>query len=147
MFRHILIFSLVFLLLTDESDAWRRRVFRRIGRRIGRAVRKVVKGAGKAAVAIAKAKAVIGTVKTVAAAVGKRSVDNNVFTINVCNFSSFDLNDNNVITEDEVDTLIEMTGAVDLDQFFELIDINKDGQITLQEYNDSNIIMESCLVK
>ncbi|XP_061182430.1 EF-hand calcium-binding domain-containing protein 1-like [Saccostrea echinata] len=141
MFRQILVFSLVFLLLTEESDAWRRR-----WRRVGRAVRRIGKAIGKAAKVVGTVKTAVAVAKT-AAALGKRSIDDNVITLNFCNFSSFDLNDDDIITESEISTLIEMTAAVDLDQFFELIDINKDGEVTPKEYNNSNIIMENCVVR
>lgn len=45
--------------------------------------------------------------------------------MNVCDFRSFDLDDDQRISETELSTLIDITGFVDLDEFFEKMDVNK----------------------
>nr|XP_011438522.2 uncharacterized protein LOC105336047 [Crassostrea gigas] len=131
MFRYFLIFSLTFLLLTEDvSGGWRRR-FRKF-------VRKAVK--------VAKTVATVHTVAKVAGAVvGKRSTDDEIFSLNVCNFNSFDLDDDQKISETELSTLIDITGAEDLDEFFEKLDVNKDDAVTIQEYKSSQLIKETCI--
>ncbi|XP_011438522.3 uncharacterized protein [Magallana gigas] len=131
MFRYFLIFSLTFLLLTEDvSGGWRRRF------------RKFVRKAAK----VAKTVATVHTVAKVAAAVvGKRSTDDEVFSLNVCNFNSFDLDEDQKISETELSTLIDITGAEDLDEFFEKLDVNKDDAVTIQEYKSSQLIKEICI--
>jgi hypothetical protein len=48
-----------------------------------------------------------------------------VVTVDICQFSSFDLDNDNIVSEEEVDVIIQMTGLLDLDQFFEQLDANK----------------------
>lgn len=48
-----------------------------------------------------------------------------IFSLNVCNFNSFDLDEDQKISETELSTLIDITGAEDLDEFFEKLDVNK----------------------
>lgn len=48
-----------------------------------------------------------------------------VLSLNVCDFRSFDLDDDQRISETELSTLIDITGFVDLDEFFEKLDVNK----------------------
>lgn len=91
--------------------------------------------------------------------------------MNVCDFRSFDLDDDQRISETELSTLIDITGFVDLDEFFEKLDVNKgkadtsltnkdelkriisihlslifyaDDVVTIEEYNSSQIIKEAC---
>ncbi|XP_052685735.1 uncharacterized protein LOC128165358 [Crassostrea angulata] len=131
MFRYFLLFSLTFLLLTEDvNGGWRRRF------------RKFVRKAAK----VAKTVATVHTVAKVAGAVvGKRSTDDEIFSLNVCNFNSFDLDDDQKISETELSTLIDITGAEDLDEFFEKLDVNKDDAVTIQEYKSSQLIKEICI--
>lgn len=48
-----------------------------------------------------------------------------MFELNVCDFQSFDLDDDQRISETELSILIDITGLMDLDEFFEQMDNNK----------------------
>lgn len=62
-----------------------------------------------------------------------------IFSLNVCNFNSFDLDDDQKISETELSTLIDITGAEDLDEFFEKLDVNK-GKIDILKYTNETFI-------
>ncbi|XP_052685737.1 uncharacterized protein LOC128165359 [Crassostrea angulata] len=128
MFRYFLVFSLAILLLTEDVHAWRR-------------IKKFLR---KAAKVIKTAHTIHTVVKVAATVLGKRSTNDQVFSLNVCDFRSFDLDDDQRISEKELSTLIDITGFVDLDEFFEKLDVNKDDVVTIEEYNSSQIIKEAC---
>ncbi|XP_048763330.2 uncharacterized protein LOC125671583 [Ostrea edulis] len=128
MFRYLLVFSLVFLLITEDVCAWRR--FRRFIR--------------KAKEKVAKVARVVATFRTAGAVLGKRSTDDDVLKLDICQFSSFDLDNDNNISDSEINVLIEMTGMDDLDEFFEQLDINKDDKVTIEEHTNSRLIKEAC---
>eukprot|EP00105_Crassostrea_gigas_P019889 XP_011438521.1 PREDICTED: uncharacterized protein LOC105336047 isoform X3 [Crassostrea gigas] len=130
MFRYFLLFSLTFLLLTDDvTGGWRRRF------------RKFVRKAAK----VVKTAATVHTVAKVAAGVvGKRSTDDEIIRVNVCDFYSFDLDGDQQISETELSTFIDMTGFQDLDEFFEKLDVNQDDVVTIEEYINSPLIKENC---
>ncbi|XP_048762810.2 uncharacterized protein LOC125671279 [Ostrea edulis] len=135
MFRYLLVFSLVFLLITEDVCAWGR--LRRIWRRIKRGVKKVTE-------VIATAKTVSTIAKAAAVTLGKRSTDDDVLKLDICQFSSFDLDNDDNISDSEISILIEMTGMMDLDEFFEQLDINKDDKVTIEEHTNSRLIKEAC---
>lgn len=62
-----------------------------------------------------------------------------IFSLNVCNFNSFDLDDDQKISETELSTLIDITGAEDLDEFFEKLDVNK-GKMDILKYTNETFI-------
>lgn len=59
--------------------------------------------------------------------------------MNVCNFNSFDLDEDQKISETELSTLIDITGAEDLDEFFEKLDVNE-GKIAILKYTNETFI-------
>ncbi|XP_052685734.1 uncharacterized protein LOC128165357 [Crassostrea angulata] len=142
MFRYLLVFSLTFLLLTEDVYAWRR--LRKFFRKVGRVIKRIPKEAANAVKTIAQVRTAVDAVKGVGAAVGKRSTDDEIFELNVCDFQSFDLDDDQRISETELSILIDITGLMDLDEFFEQMDNNKDDVVTLEEYNSSQLIKEAC---
>nr|XP_022319037.1 uncharacterized protein LOC111121866 isoform X1 [Crassostrea virginica] len=131
MFRYVFIFSLVFLLVTDEVSAWRR-------------IRKFFKRVGRFAARTAKTAVAVGTAIKAVSAVGKRSVNDEAYQVDICRFDSFDLDADQQITETELSILIDITGLVDLDELFEKLDVNKDDVVTKEEYANSTFIKEAC---
>lgn len=92
---------------------------------MGRVIKRIPKEAANAVKTIAQVRTAVDAVKGVGAAVGKRSTDDEMFELNVCEFQSFDLDDDQRISETELSILIDITGLMDLDEFFEQMDINK----------------------
>lgn len=118
-----------------NSESWRRRRFRRIGRairRIGRTVQTVNTAVG-----------VIRAVGAIAGA-GKRSADDVLPDINVCDFSTLDLNKDNDVDEEELITLIQMSGLEELEDLFKKLDKDGNKKITQEEFDSSDIIDEVC---
>lgn len=134
-FRYLTILLLICLLTIDHSESWRRRRFRRIGRairRIGRTVQTVNTAVG-----------VIRAVGAIAGA-GKRSADDVLPDINVCDFSTLDLNKDNDVDEEELITLIQMSGLEELEDLFKKLDKDGNKKITQEEFDSSDIIDEVC---
>ncbi|XP_048762811.1 uncharacterized protein LOC125671280 [Ostrea edulis] len=129
MFRYLLVFSLVVLLITEDVCAWRR---------IKTVLDKVDKGVRRVRRLVDSAKTVLSIFN------GKRSTDDDVLKLDICQFSSFDLDNDNSISDSEINVLIEMTGMDDLDEFFEQLDINKDDKVTIEEHTNSRLIKEAC---
>lgn len=75
-FRYLLVFSLTFLLLTEDVYAWRR--LRKFFRKVGRVIKRIPKEAANAVKTIAHVRTAVDAVKGVGAAVGKRSTDDEV---------------------------------------------------------------------
>lgn len=61
-----------------------------------------------------------------------------IVSLNVCDFHSFDLDDDQRISETELSILIDITGIVDLDEFFKKLDINK-GKVDTLLYTKINL--------
>ena len=57
-----------------------------------------------------------------------------VLTIDICQFSSWDLDNDNSVTDTEIDVLIEMTGLLYLDQLFEELDTNKGNSFSIERF-------------
>ncbi|XP_048761675.1 uncharacterized protein LOC130054449 [Ostrea edulis] len=129
MFRYLLVFSLVIILITEDVCAWRR---------IKTVLDKVDKGVRRVGRFIDSAKTILSIFN------GKRSTDDDVLKLDICQFSSFDLDNDNSISDSEINVLIEMTGMVDLDEFFEQLDINKDDKVTIEEHTNSRLIKKAC---
>ncbi|XP_062585265.1 uncharacterized protein LOC134246940 [Saccostrea cucullata] len=64
----------------------------------------------------------------------KRSTENVVPGIDICNFNLLDLNDDNSVTKEELDILIQSTGRVELEELYEKLDQDNDGIVTQEEY-------------
>lgn len=75
-FRYLFVFSLTFLLLTEDVYAWRR--LRKFFRKVGRVIKRIPKEAANAVKTIAQVRTAVDAVKGVGAAVGKRSTDDKV---------------------------------------------------------------------
>lgn len=138
-FRYLTILLLICLLTIDHSESWRRRRFRRFTRRIGRAIRRI----GRTVQTVNTAVGVIRAVGAIAGA-GKRSADDVLPDINVCDFSTLDLNKDNDVDEEELITLIQMSGLEELEDLFEKLDKDGDKKITQVEFDSSDIIDEVC---
>ncbi|XP_062595094.1 uncharacterized protein LOC134256470 [Saccostrea cucullata] len=171
LFRRCLVILIITCLLTQEVEGWRRirKFFRKAGRFIGRKVIPTVikvkavvdtaksahenikdtfekgkdpgeriESAGKA---VKDAKEVIDIIKSLK----KRSTIEGTSQLNLCEFSTFDWNQDKQITEEEIAVLIEATGLVELDELFEKMDLDKDDTVTMQEFLNSPFINELCL--
>ncbi|XP_062617001.1 uncharacterized protein LOC134278725 [Saccostrea cucullata] len=66
----------------------------------------------------------------------KRSAENAIPNIDICRFTTLDLNDDNNVTKEELDTLIQSTGLLELEELFEQLDQNNDDMVTKEEYMD-----------
>ncbi|XP_062605837.1 protein S100-G-like, partial [Saccostrea cucullata] len=54
--------------------------------------------------------------------------------IDICNYNLLDLNDDNSVTKEELDILIQSTGRVELEELYESLDQNNDGIVAQEEY-------------
>uniref|UniRef100_K1RKD8 Uncharacterized protein n=1 Tax=Magallana gigas TaxID=29159 RepID=K1RKD8_MAGGI len=133
-FRYLTILLLICLLTIDHSESWRRRRFRRFTRRVGRAIRRVRR-------TIQTVNTAVGVIRAVGAiaGAGKRSADDVLPEINVCDFSTLDLDKDYDVDEEELITLIQMSGLEELE---DLTCLNK--KITQEEFDSSDIIDEIC---
>ncbi|XP_061182354.1 uncharacterized protein LOC133190678 [Saccostrea echinata] len=66
----------------------------------------------------------------------KRSVENAIPNIDICRFNTLDLNDDNNVTKEELDILMQSTGLEELEELFEQLDQNNDDTVTKEEYMD-----------
>lgn len=138
-FRYLTILLLICLLTIDHSESWRRRRFRRFTRRVGRAIRRVRR-------TIQTVNTAVGVIRAVGAiaGAGKRSADDVLPEINVCDFSTLDLDKDYDVDEEELITLIQMSGLEELEDLFEKLDKDGDKKITQEEFDSSDIIDEIC---
>ncbi|XP_061182429.1 uncharacterized protein LOC133190753 [Saccostrea echinata] len=174
MFRKFFVILIITCLLTQEVEGWRRikKFFRRVGKFIKKEVPKIVhkvqqvktvvdkaksahenikdtfekgKDAGEriesAGKAVKDAKDVIDIIKSLK----KRSTIEETSQLNLCEFSTFDWNQDKKITEEELEILMEATGLLELDEFFENMDLDQDDTVTIEEFLNSPFINELCV--
>ncbi|XP_061182500.1 uncharacterized protein LOC133190832 [Saccostrea echinata] len=130
-FRYLAVFCLIGLMTIDQTESWTRRRSSRsrgLSRGLGRAIK------------------VAGTVITVASMARrfrdffrrdrKRSAESVIPDVDICRFNTVDLNDDNTVTKEELDTLMQSTGLEELEELFEQLDQNNDDIVTKEEYMD-----------
>ncbi|XP_062595096.1 uncharacterized protein LOC134256471 [Saccostrea cucullata] len=170
MFRRFLVILIITCLLTEEVEGWRRirKFFRKAGRFIGR---KVIPTVAKVGAVVVKAKSAHENIKDtfekgkdtgeriesagkvvkdakdvldIIKSFKKRSTIEETSQLNLCEFSTFDWNQDRKITEAEIAVLIEATGLVELDELFDKMDLDQDDTVTMEEFLNSNFINELC---
>nr|XP_022313113.1 EF-hand calcium-binding domain-containing protein 1-like [Crassostrea virginica] len=138
-FRYLTVLLLICLLTIEPSECWRRRRFRRFTRRVGRAIRRI----GRTVQTVNTAVGVIRAVGAIAGA-GKRSADNVLPELDVCEFSTLDLNKDGELDEDELVMLIQMSGLEELEELFVKLDQDDDKKISKEEFTQSEILQDAC---